>query len=585
MSEVFYRKWRPKMLGDVVGQDPVTQTLRQAVSQGRVAHAYLFCGSRGTGKTSTARILAKAVNCLAPVDGEPDNQCSICQSINEGRALDLIEIDAASNRGIDDIRNLSDKIRFSPNEAKYKVYIIDEVHMLTEPAFNALLKTLEEPPAHAIFILATTEAHKVPLTIISRCQRFDFRRIPLEGMVDKLAMIAEAEGAEISLEALRLIGRNSNGGLRDAENLLEQVVVSYDPPITEENVRNLLGLGGDEMALVLVEHIVGKAIAEGISAINQVAYEGNDIRQLHRGVVEYLRAVLLLRTKAGTDLGYADEVLARLEAIASKADLAHLVVSLKLFAGADLRRDSSSPLPLELAMVESASEPAPPVQAAQVAQVVQQQEQRPVAAAPRPNVEPQRAAPAPRQAAPYAPQPGRPAASATPQSAPVPEPAFANAGDVPSEPAARLDFQWRDITQSLRHVGVKFKLGGLLNVCKEREVVDGTIILKFTHKSNMERMQQELENAECRRTFNDVIAKAMDKSYEVRLTVLTVNGGSVTQSTSQKSPLVRAAQAMGARVLADNEEKFHDESQNDEAGPGPSEADGQDAAGAGRGDG
>jgi len=167
----------------------------------------------------------------------------------------------------------------------------------------------------------------------------------------------------------------------------------------------------------------------------------------------------------------------------------------------------------------------------------------------------------------------------------VPEPAFANAGDMPAEPAARLDFQWRDITQSHRHVGVKFKLGGLLNVCKEREVVDGTIVLKFTHKSNMERMQQELENPECRKTFNDVIAKAMDKNYEVRLTVLTVNGGSAMQSASQKSPLVRAAQAMGARVLADNEEKFHDESQNDEAGPRASEADGQDAAGAGRGDG
>ena len=586
MSEVFYRKWRPKMLSEVVGQDPVTQTLRQAVSQGRVAHAYLFCGSRGTGKTSTARILAKAVNCLSPVDGEPDNQCSICQSINEGRALDLIEIDAASNRGIDDIRNLSDKIRFSPNEAKYKVYIIDEVHMLTEPAFNALLKTLEEPPAHAIFILATTEAYKVPLTIISRCQRFDFRRIPLDRMVAKLAMISEAEGAEISPEALRLISRNSNGGLRDAENLLEQVVVSYDPPITEENVRDLLGLGGDEMAFVLVEHIVGKAIAEGISAINQVAHEGNDIRQLHRGIVEYLRAVLLLKTKAGTDLGYADEVLARLEAIASKADLAHLVVSLKLFAGADLRRDSLSPLPLELAMVESASDPAPApvIQVAQVAQqVTQQQAQRP--AAPRPSAAPQRPAPAPRQAAPYAPQPSRPTPSAPQQSAPVPEPAFAIAGDVPTEPAARLDFQWRDITQSLRHVGVKFKLGGLLNVCKEREVVDGTIVLKFTHKSNMERMQQELENPDCRRTFNDVIAKAMDKNYEVRLTVLTVNSGSVTQSASQKSPLVRAAQAMGARVLADNEEKFYDESQNDEASPRASEADGQDAAGAGRGDG
>ena len=170
--------------------------MRQAVSLGRVAHAYLFCGPRGTGKTSTARILAKAVNCLSLQGGEPDNECELCRAINEGHALDLIEIDAASNRGIDDIRNLSDKIHYTPNEARYKVYIIDEVHMLTEPAFNALLKTLEEPPGHAIFILATTEAHKVPLTIISRCQRFDFRRIPLDRMVDKLTDLCAGEGIE-----------------------------------------------------------------------------------------------------------------------------------------------------------------------------------------------------------------------------------------------------------------------------------------------------------------------------------------------------------------------------------------------------
>ena len=189
MSEVFYRKWRPQRLDQVVGQEATTQTLRQAVSLERVAHAYLFCGPRGTGKTSTARILARAVNCLSPQEGEPDNDCQICRSMNEGRALDLIEIDAASNRGIDDIRALSEKIHFTPNEARYKVYIVDEVHMLTEYAYNALLKTLEEPPAHAILVLATTEPHKVPLTIVSRCQRFDFRRIPLERMVDKLAEI------------------------------------------------------------------------------------------------------------------------------------------------------------------------------------------------------------------------------------------------------------------------------------------------------------------------------------------------------------------------------------------------------------
>ena len=275
MAEVFYRKWRPKSLGEVVGQEAITKTLKQAVAQGRTSHAYLFCGTRGTGKTSTARILAKAINCLSPKDGEPDNECHICVGINEARALDLIEIDAASNRGIDDIRDLSDKVRFSPNESRYKIYIIDEVHMLTEPAFNALLKTLEEPPAHAVFILATTEAHKVPLTIISRCQRYDFRRIPIDQMVAKLAYISEQEGIEVSDEALHLVARIANGGLRDAENLLEQVVVSYGSPISEDDVRQMLGLGGDEIVLELVRHIIGKSVKDGIAAVND-AYRAGD---------------------------------------------------------------------------------------------------------------------------------------------------------------------------------------------------------------------------------------------------------------------------------------------------------------------
>ena len=311
MAEVFYRKWRPKSLSEVVGQEAITKTLRQAVAQGRIAHAYLFCGTRGTGKTSTARILAKAINCLSPRDGEPDNECHICIGINESRALDLIEIDAASNRGIDDIRELSDKVRFSPNESRYKIYIIDEVHMLTEPAFNALLKTLEEPPAHAVFILATTEAHKVPLTIISRCQRYDFRRIPIEQMVSKLADISAQEGIEISDDALHLVSRMANGGLRDAENLLEQVVVSYGSPISEDDVRQLLGLGGDEIALKLVGHIIGKSVKDGIATVNDASQQGTDLRQLLRGTLEYLRALLLIKTGAGANFGYSDEITGR----------------------------------------------------------------------------------------------------------------------------------------------------------------------------------------------------------------------------------------------------------------------------------
>lgn len=567
MSEVFYRKWRPKNLAELVGQEPVTQTLRNAVTQGRIAHAYLFCGSRGTGKTSTARILAKAINCLSPVDGEPDNTCEICVSMNEGRALDLIEIDAASNRGIDDIRNLSDKIRFSPNEARYKVYIIDEVHMLTEPAFNALLKTLEEPPAHAIFILATTEAHKVPLTIISRCQRFDFRRIPMDIMVDKLAEISRAEGIEAATEALQLIARTSNGGLRDAENLLEQVVVSYGSPITEDSVRDLLGLGGDEMALELVAHIVNKAIKEGIVAINQVIGQGNDLRQLHRGTMEYLRAVLLIKTNAGTTQGYPDDVVARLTALAELDSMAHLVQALKTFAAVDLRRDSSSPLPLELALVESSNDPPAPVVVERQAAPVARQSPTPITSAPgrqqppRPAVaQPQgaRAASPPYQAS----RPMNGGATAPPGSAPAPaparvqpaEPVVSFSGEVPTEAVARLDHQWKDITRALRHVGTKFKLGALLNVCKEREVIDGTITLRFAHRSNMERMQLELENPEWRRAFAEVFNKAMDDTYEVKLAVVNGGNSGSSQSVSQKSHLVRAAQSMGARVLAEKEE-------------------------------
>jgi len=223
-SQVFYRKWRPQTLAEVVGQEPVTQTLLNALSSGRVSHAYLFCGPRGTGKTSTGRILAKAVNCLTNGKGEPCNTCCMCEAITGNRALDVIEIDAASNRGIDDIRDLREKVNYAPNQAHYKVYIIDEVHMLTKEASNALLKTLEEPPPHVIFILATP-------TILSRCQRFDFRRISQADVVAKLSRICGAEGIRIELKGLQLIAKATTGSLRDAENMLEQLTAYYGSEI------------------------------------------------------------------------------------------------------------------------------------------------------------------------------------------------------------------------------------------------------------------------------------------------------------------------------------------------------------------
>ena len=242
-SQALYRKWRSRTFEDIVAQDHVTHTLANALHSGRIAHAYLFTGPRGTGKTSTARLLAKAANCLGPEDGpRPCNQCPICQAVDEGRLIDLIEIDAASNRGIDEIRDLREKVNFRPNEARYKVYVIDEVHMLTNEAFNALLKTLEEPPGHVIFVLATTEPHKIPATVLSRCQRFDFRRIPAADIVGRLRYIAEQEGILVKDDALAFIARQATGSLRDAISLLDQLVAYGEETVSVEQVQQILGL-------------------------------------------------------------------------------------------------------------------------------------------------------------------------------------------------------------------------------------------------------------------------------------------------------------------------------------------------------
>ena len=546
MSEVFYRKWRPRRLDQVVGQESVARTIRNAVSQGRVAHAYLFCGPRGTGKTSTARILARAVNCLEPQDGEPDNVCDSCIAFNEGRSMDLIEIDAASNRGIDDIRSLREKVNYSPTAARYKVYIIDEVHMLTDAAFNALLKTLEEPPGHAIFVLATTEAHKVPLTIISRCQRFDFRRIPLETSVARLAELCGAEDVEASTEALTLIARASAGSLRDAQNILERALVSYGSPLSEEQVRDLLELGSEERALELVGHVVDRAAKDGLTVINEVAGEGVDLRQFHRGVMEYLRAVLLLKSGADPPLGYTEEVRSEMAAQAERASLEHLLRAVKTFAGADVQRNASSPLSLELAVVESALD-------VQVAPVLA--EPAPAVAAPRPAPRPTPAAvPArPRPAAPA----GRPAETAGSARQEYRPPAPSS---LPSEPLSRLESQWPEILRSLRgRKGKRFDLGALLRSSTERQIADGTVILMYSHPSHKERIEEELADPKSRKMLTDMLEKALDGPYEIRVSLVDGQVAGPKQNAAQRSHMVRAAQAMGAKVVDEKEEQSDDE--------------------------
>ena len=351
-SQVFYRKWRPQTLAEVVGQELVTQTLVNALSSGRVSHAYLFCGPRGTGKTSTARALAKAVNCLTNGKGEPCNTCAMCQAITEARALDVIEIDAASNTGVDDIRNLREKVNYAPNQARYKVYIIDEVHMLSNSASNALLKTLEEPPSHVIFILATTEVHKILPTLISRCQRFDFRRLSQAVIISKLTHICDTEDIHIEPEALRLIAKSATGSMRDAENLLQQLATYYGAEIKLQQIQAILGITGDWRAKELTKHIINNDISAGMTTINSVNSDGLDLRQFNRELVEYLRALLLVKTGSADTVDFTAEDIAELKDLATGASLEQILKAVKLFGQLELGVDNYSTLPLELALVD-----------------------------------------------------------------------------------------------------------------------------------------------------------------------------------------------------------------------------------------
>ncbi len=288
----FYLKYRPQTFAHLVGQNHINQTLLNALKAERVSHAYLFTGPRGTGKTSTARLMAKAINCLNPKENEPCNECEICTDITDGRLIDLIEIDAASNRGIDEIRDLREKINFAPSRAKSKIYIIDEVHMLTKEAFNALLKTLEEPPSHVYFILATTEVHKIPETILSRCQRFDFKRIDDKALIDRLKYIAAEEGIEAEEEAIKLITHHAEGGLRDAIGLLEQLTT--ENKLTMDHVRAVLGVSGVASIEKLFDSLNSGATTEALKEITEMYEQGVDLMFFNKRFLEFLRKQLLL---------------------------------------------------------------------------------------------------------------------------------------------------------------------------------------------------------------------------------------------------------------------------------------------------
>jgi DNA polymerase-3 subunit gamma/tau len=306
--QVTARKWRPMVFEDVVGQSHITSTLRNAIASNRLAHAYIFSGVRGTGKTTTARILAKAINCRAPKESNPDNACDICQEITAGKSLDVVEIDGASNRGVEEIRNLRESVRYTPTHGKYKVYIIDEVHMLTKEAFNALLKTLEEPPAHVVFVFATTEVHKVPPTILSRCQRFDFRRISIDEIITNLRFVSREEHVAIDDEALLIIARKADGSLRDAQSIFDQIRSFCGNEITAAVVLKVLNAVDQELFFRLTDLIKAQDVRGGIQLVEEIVRNGYDLREFVGGLAEHLRNLLVVLTTETTELVETSEL-------------------------------------------------------------------------------------------------------------------------------------------------------------------------------------------------------------------------------------------------------------------------------------
>ncbi len=475
MSQALYRKWRPTTFDEVVGQEHITQTLQNSVAAGRVGHAYLFCGPRGTGKTTTARLLAKAVNCLHEDPAKrPCNECAVCLSVNDGRFLDMIEIDAASNTGVDDIRDLRDKINFAPNQGQFKVYIIDEVHMLSQAAFNALLKTLEEPPAHAMFILATTEEHKVPLTIKSRCQQFNFRLLSIAEIGGRISDMAEKEAIALEPGALDLIARQGAGSLRDAESLLDQLVVAPGDTITLERAQQVLGTATNEAIIELTNAWLNADGAQGLRLIYEATASGADARQFARQLVNHLRTVLLWQATGDDSIfDISDAQEEAMKSQAQRAPRAALIEAIRVFHDAAQQKAVSwqPQLPLELAFMELLpNEPAPIYQ-----DIVKKKKTQPAAV---------------KEAAPPSPPPA-PQESAPVKSADAADPGIEDSVDeepetVVEEPAGRestsltlesIKVQWRNMVS---RAGQENKnLPPLLAMCKPLAVEGQVIILGF----------------------------------------------------------------------------------------------------------
>lgn len=497
MSQAYYRKWRPQGWDEVIGQEHVVRTLRNAVGQGNIAHAYLFSGPRGTGKTTTARIIAKAANCLAEeLSLRPCNECANCLAVNEGRFLDLIEIDAASNTSVDDVRDLREKINYSPSVGRFKVYIIDEVHMLSNAAFNALLKTLEEPPAHAIFVLATTEMHKVPATVLSRCQRHEFRRIPLNFIQALLKEIAEKEGVHVDPAALTAIARQATGSMRDAVSLLDQLA-STGADVSLELTQQVLGTAASLSVFELIDKLLKEDTGLCISIINHDLDSGSDPRQYGRQVVDSLRAVLMVKMSNAEQVEVTSEELDKLKDFAKRFSLPKLFTAIRAFDHAAQHANVGWQPGLQLELA--------------AARTIEPEEEKPGGG---------------HEANPVSISPSKPASSQNPQAKPytkniavhqdqrqthkpveVKPSQVLQEGKEKSEtvrnpqPAGsggsigNLKNQWNEIRAAAKEISAE--TAALLNSCKSMDMKNGRLVLGFSGPVLRDKMEsgQNLDNA------------------------------------------------------------------------------------------
>mgnify|MGYP001068766694 CR=1 FL=1 len=567
MAKALYRKWRPQHWDEVAAQEHVIQTLKNAVALDRVGHAYLFSGPRGTGKTTTARLLAKAVNCLDPdLENRPCNQCEHCLALNAGRFMDLIEIDAASNTSVDDVRDLREKINFSPSQGKFKVYIIDEVHMLSTAAFNALLKTLEEPPPHAIFVLATTEIQKIPATVLSRCQRHEFRPIPIKTIVEHLKKKSKAEGIEVEETVFFEIARQATGSLRDAISLLDQLT-STTEKINLEMAQKILGTATSESVMDIVDALIQKDSATGLAKINKALEGGTDPRQLARQLVSYLRNVLLFKMDNEEQIKVSETVRTRIHDHASQIPLDELLQAIEAFNQATIEEHANwhPGLGLELAFTtylvtpeakhrESAQ--TSPLQS-RVKKIEPAQKSASPEASPPPETtsstrKPQKSTPTPKPAEPAAETPQEPVPTDDedePQEAEVegakPEPEYEpELGDSSEISLSELHRLWPKIKSMVgKH---NRRTEGLLNTAKIAGLRDNTLFMGFSSETLKSMMEREGNL----NLTGDILEEVFGSSVLVKCIVTTSQTSSIPENLDidQDGMVGTATRDLGGKI-------------------------------------